>query len=81
MVFLDSSVSLCHDFQALCKRCQFDRKLTVQPRIWNALAVVGIALTYWPHSQLRKERKSAREVLPLIDYVGAFLSTGGLTML
>jgi hypothetical protein len=43
--------------------------------------VVGIALTYWPHSQLRAERKTFWEILPKIDFIGGFLSTGGLTLL
>lgn len=50
-------------------------------RMWNGLAVLGIALTYWPHSQLRAERKTFWEILPKIDFLGGFLSTGGLTLL
>ncbi|OAL24346.1 hypothetical protein AYO22_05722 [Fonsecaea multimorphosa] len=50
------------------------------PLMWNGLAVTGIALTYWPHSQLRAERKTFWEILPQIDFVGGLLSTGGLTL-
>ncbi|EXJ71987.1 uncharacterized protein A1O5_04490 [Cladophialophora psammophila CBS 110553] len=50
------------------------------PLIWNGLAVIGIALTYWPHSQLRAERKTFWEILPQIDFIGGLLSTGGLTL-
>ncbi|OQU96911.1 hypothetical protein CLAIMM_02926 [Cladophialophora immunda] len=48
--------------------------------IWNAMATVGIAIFYFPQSQVRGQRKTVREILPKIDFVGALLSIGGLTL-
>ncbi|OAG45348.1 hypothetical protein AYO21_00696 [Fonsecaea monophora] len=48
--------------------------------IWNAIATVGIAIFYFPQSQIRGQRKTVREILPKIDFIGALLSIGGLTL-
>ena len=50
-------------------------------RIYNAVALAGIAVFYFPESTLRRHGKSTRAILGKIDYVGAFLSITGLTLL
>ena len=49
--------------------------------IWNGLATVGIAVLYFPKSQTRIKGEHAKAILAKIDYVGAFLSITGLTLL
>ncbi|KAK6369656.1 hypothetical protein LTS17_009562 [Exophiala oligosperma] len=48
--------------------------------IWNAMATVGIAVFYFPQSQVRSQKKTIREILPKVDFIGALLSIGGLTL-
>lgn len=54
---------------------------TTARRIWNAMATVGIAVFYFPQSQVRSQKKTIREILPKVDFIGALLSIGGLTLL
>jgi hypothetical protein len=55
--------------------------LTDDGSIWNGIFWVGIALTYFPHSQTRVKGEKARQILGEIDYFGGFTSIGGLTLL
>jgi hypothetical protein len=50
-------------------------------RIYNAIAVAGIAVFYFPESYLRSHGKSTRSILANIDFVGAAFSITGLTLL
>ena len=49
--------------------------------IYNGIAVVGIAIFYFPESNLRGYGLSPSAILKKIDYAGAFLSISGLTLL
>lgn len=49
--------------------------------IWNAVVLVGLVTTYFPKSHPRMEGYSKRMILSRIDYVGAFLSIIGITLL
>ena len=51
------------------------------PRIYNGIAVAGIAVFYFPESYLRSHGKSVKSILVRVDYIGAFLSIIGLTLL
>lgn len=50
-------------------------------RIWNGISMVGIAVTYFPHSQTRAKGEAAIQILKEIDYFGGFTSIVGLTLL
>ena len=47
----------------------------------NGIALVGIAVFYFPRTQVRGQQKTVREVLPKIDFIGGFFSIGGLKLL
>ncbi|SMQ47638.1 unnamed protein product [Zymoseptoria tritici ST99CH_3D7] len=48
--------------------------------IYNGVALVGIALTYFPERNSPISRRPRSEVLREIDYVGAFLSISGVAL-
>lgn len=56
-------------------------KLLISFRIWNGLSWIGIAVFYFPESQTRAHGTKASDILKKIDYLGGFLSIGGLTLL
>ncbi|KAK1044528.1 hypothetical protein LTR12_018045 [Friedmanniomyces endolithicus] len=50
-------------------------------RIYNGIAVAGIAIFYYPESNLRGYGLSRSQIVKRIDFGGAFLSISGLTLL
>ena len=50
-------------------------------RIYNGVAIAGIATFHSPQSRFRGRDVSAYHILKKTDYVGAFLSVVGLTLL
>ncbi|SMR47418.1 unnamed protein product [Zymoseptoria tritici ST99CH_3D1] len=48
--------------------------------IYNGVALIGIALTYFPERNSPISRRPRSEVLREIDYVGAFLSISGVAL-
>jgi hypothetical protein len=49
--------------------------------IYNGIAVIGIALFYFPERNSAESRRPRSEVLKEIDYMGAFLSITGVALL
>ena len=57
------------------------RNLLILPRIYNGVFLTGIAIFYFPQSRSRGHGHQVSAVWKNIDYVGAFLSIAGLTLL
>jgi predicted MFS family arabinose efflux permease len=49
--------------------------------IYNVVAFVGLAFSYFPHSHTRAEGVRKRDVAKQVDFFGGFLSTGGIVLL
>ncbi len=86
MGYLDHTVRflVCHiraTVHLFSIRVRASKYLHTLNRIWNAIAIIGIAIFYFPQSQVRGQRQTVRVILPKIDFVGALLSVGGLTLL
>ena len=54
--------------------------LTLAPSAYNGVTAIGLLITYFPHAHVRAEGMSRSAVIKRIDFIGGFLSIGGLTL-
>ena len=72
-----------HDLFASCETSLYANPLRLTVAIcggWNFIGLIGIVLCYRPPKREMAKGLTTAEVFKRIDYVGAFLSIGGVTL-